>query len=218
MIAKGKTARCLSRFRSSGHSSIIPAYSNKGWTTQATWIYFLDHVIAPYLNNQPGVLVCDVYQPHITPRVEMWYAEHNIEIIYIPAGLTPTRQPLDVKVNGPLKQIITKMWGDARLNDPLSKPKLEHIIPMFRQAYKVRCVCYVMSCRVVYFHAMSCHIHVHHAFQSSPSLLISSPLHGLMLELLLPLVPPLFMLSVMFVLIPHFGMFWMNVAFPYLFA
>jgi hypothetical protein len=157
VIAKGKTSRCLSRFRSVSHSSIIPAYSNKGWTTSTTWLQLINDIILPHLNNQPGVIVCDVYGVHKTATVTSWCEERNIEVLYVPPGLTSTRQPLDVKVFGPLKSVITKMWGDARINDPLAIPQIEQVIPMFRHAYQVECMRHVWMMYGMTRHAcMSC--------------------------------------------------------------
>ena len=44
-------------------------------------------------------------------------AAHNIDIIYIPAGMTGIYQPLDTHINGILKQKLRAYWCAAAFSD-----------------------------------------------------------------------------------------------------
>lgn len=75
-----------------------------GWQTAETLIRYIHDVIALYSADQPSALILDEYRAHHTPAVQQAAADHHIEIITVPAGQTATLQPLDVGVNGIIKQ------------------------------------------------------------------------------------------------------------------
>ena len=44
--------------------------------------------------------------------------KRNIELIFVPKGLTSKYQPLDVLINGILKQKAKKLWREEIVKDP----------------------------------------------------------------------------------------------------
>ena len=78
------------------------AHSENGWTTEDTFMQYLDH-IAQYFNNEPVHMILDVYAAHRTESVKQFAEALNITLYFIPPGCTDLVQPLDVKVFGALK-------------------------------------------------------------------------------------------------------------------
>src|SRR5438552_2097284 len=62
--------------------------------------------------------------------------EHNIELIFIPEGLTYKYQPLDVLINGILKQKSKRMWREEIIKDPNLKITNKDAVRHFSLAMK----------------------------------------------------------------------------------
>ena len=54
----------------------------------------------------------DQYGSHMTEKVKDYAKINNINIIYVPVGLTSKYQPLDVGINGILKNKATKAYSN----------------------------------------------------------------------------------------------------------
>ena len=48
-------------------------------------------------------LIWDIYPSHRSEAVVLRAAEFNIELLFIPAGMTATYQPFDIRIFGELK-------------------------------------------------------------------------------------------------------------------
>lgn len=99
VIAKGTTTRCETKFRSQLPNSFIQ-HTASGLTTGESFIEYLQHVILPYTDNQPSVLIVDAYKVHFTKGVKLWCESHHVMLLVVPDRSTSVLQPLDVTVFG----------------------------------------------------------------------------------------------------------------------
>jgi hypothetical protein len=85
-----------------------------GWTTAAVYLDYLQRVILPYTRGQPATIVHDSLTSHNTPAVLSFLRKRKLSIINVPAGQTPTLQPLDVGIFGPLKATARRRWKEEK--------------------------------------------------------------------------------------------------------
>ena len=67
--------------------------------------------ISKITKNEESVLLLDQYGSHITDKVTNYAKLKNIIIKYVPIGMTSKYQPLDVSINGILKNKISKKYA-----------------------------------------------------------------------------------------------------------
>ena len=72
-------------------------------------------------NGNPSILLLDQFPAHINDCFKNEAKNKNIELIYVPKGLTSKYQPLDVLINGILKQKAKKLWREEIIKDPEMK-------------------------------------------------------------------------------------------------
>lgn len=102
VIAKGTTRRCEAMFRAELPTSFIQ-HTESGVTTSESFIEYLTHVILPYTNDEPAVLIADAYSAHVTPEVKQFCKDHHLTYVIVPDRATSVLQPLDVAVFGSAK-------------------------------------------------------------------------------------------------------------------
>ena len=73
-------------------------------------------------------LILDQFSAHMTPDVLNEAEKLNIELVYVPAGMTGDLQPLDVGINSVLKAKQSKMYRQALLQDQQAPYKPEHAL------------------------------------------------------------------------------------------
>ena len=71
---------------------------------------WMQEVLLSYTHAQPAALIVDQYAAHMTPRVRELADHLHLQLIFVPAGLTATLQPLDIGVNGAMQQARKKVW------------------------------------------------------------------------------------------------------------
>ncbi len=118
-IAKGETEGCIA----SQIGDVYPhyaTYSKNGWTTEETFITFLNIVREYYGFDDPNTitLVVDSYSAHKTIKVKETAHNLRIMLIYIPPGATDMFQPLDVGIFGQLKRFAAQLFRQRYKNDP----------------------------------------------------------------------------------------------------
>lgn len=106
VIAKGTTSRCEQKYRHLIHSSVFIQHTGSGNTTALSFIDYLEHVIVPYTQNQPSVLIVDSYAAHLTESVRSFCVNHCIELVVVPERATAELQPLDCAVFAAAKNPI----------------------------------------------------------------------------------------------------------------
>jgi hypothetical protein len=100
-VKKGSTDRCIKRITDLG---IKATFSDNGWMNEPVAIKWIDDVIVPHLNGQPGCLIWDIFRAHLTNGVKEHLAKCKIRPIFVPASLTWKRQPLDTHIFAVLKK------------------------------------------------------------------------------------------------------------------
>lgn len=111
----GKTERCLNKFNL--NNDIIGTHTSSGWTDDEIMKKCLDNIY----NETQGAksyLLLDQYTSHITDNFKKHAKEKNINLIYVPIGLTYKYQPLDVSINGILKSKGRALWIQEIIDNP----------------------------------------------------------------------------------------------------
>ena len=115
LITNGKSKRCLNKFNLT--HEIIGTYTNNGWADDECIIMILDQ-IASITNKEKSLLLMDQYGSHMTHKVKNHAKNKNINIIYVPVGMTDKYQPLDIQINGILKCKASKSYSKYIASNP----------------------------------------------------------------------------------------------------
>lgn len=118
LITKGKTSKSLNKFDLK--NKLVGCTNNSGWADDDCIIIVLNE-ISKVTKNEKSILLMDKYKSHTTQKVKDYANEKNINIIYIPTGLTNKYQPLDVSINGILKNKAIKKYSKYLVNFPDKK-------------------------------------------------------------------------------------------------
>jgi hypothetical protein len=116
IVTKGKTERCLNKFNID-KNKVIGTFTNSGWTNEDCIKLVLDQ-IAKRTNCDNSLLLLDQYSSHTTDDIKNYAKERNIQLLYIPIGLTSKYQPLDIKINGMLKNYARKTYSERLAKNP----------------------------------------------------------------------------------------------------
>ena len=116
LTAKGKTNGCLKKYKLN-ENEIIGTYSNNGWVNKGIIRIALDEI---YKNTKgkKSVLLLDQFTVHTDNFIKEEAEKKNIKLIFVPKGLTSKYQPLDVLINGILKQKAKKLWREEIVKQP----------------------------------------------------------------------------------------------------
>jgi hypothetical protein len=99
------------------NTKILGTYSNNGWANNGIVKIALEEIYKT-TKGFPSALLLDQFTIHTDEFVKKEAKEKNIELIYVPKGLTSKYQPLDVLINGILKQKAKKLWRHEIIKDP----------------------------------------------------------------------------------------------------
>ena len=108
VIFKRKTLRKVAN----KHRVVIAAQEN-GWMDaegMKTWIEKVWCSRRGGLGRRSSLLVCDMFEVHVTESVKTALTRENTNLAVIPGGLTSILQPLDVSLNKPFKDGVRKRW------------------------------------------------------------------------------------------------------------
>ena len=105
LTAKGKTKLCLKKY-DLDDNDIQGTYSNNGWINNGIIKIALENIYTNTKGKQ-AVLLLDQFPAHCTDFINDEAKKRNIELIYVPKGLTYKYQPLDVLINGILKRVFS---------------------------------------------------------------------------------------------------------------
>ncbi len=107
LTTKGKTKLSLKKYNLD-NEQILGTYSNNGWINNGIIKIALEEI---YKNTEglPSALLLDQFTIHTSEFIAEEAKKRNIELIFVPKGLTSKYQPLDILINGILKQ---KAKGD----------------------------------------------------------------------------------------------------------
>ena len=132
LTAKGKTDRCLRKYELDT-TKILGTYSNNGWVNNGIIKILLEQI---YINTQgvQSALLLDQFPAHVNDFIKQEAKNKNIKLIYVPKGLTSKYQPLDVMINGILKQKAKYAWRQEIVKDPTKKIKNADAVKHFLMA------------------------------------------------------------------------------------
>ena len=114
IIAKGKTKLSLKKYNL--NDQVIGSYSNNGWMNGGIMKILIDLINEKTLNKK-ACLLLDQHPSHTTKFVKDYALSKNIELIYIPKGYTYKYQPLDVGINGIIKQKSKAIWRKEKIKN-----------------------------------------------------------------------------------------------------
>ena len=115
ITAKGKTKLSLKKYNLT--DEVIGTYSNNGWMNTCIMKILID-LINVKTNNKKACLLLDQHPSHCTEFIKQYSLKKNIELIYIPKGYTYKYQPLDVSINGIIKQKSKAKWRSEKIKNP----------------------------------------------------------------------------------------------------
>ena len=112
---------------------IIGTYSNNGWVNCGIIKIALDEIYK-MTDGQQSCLLLDQFPSHLEEYIKDEADKRNIELIYVPKGLTYKYQPLDVLINGILKQKAKNEWRKEITKNPNMKIKSSDSVQHFLNA------------------------------------------------------------------------------------
>lgn len=136
VIIKGTTERCLTKTKHLNDPNIILDYSQNGWIN----VYIMITIFCQIFNiskGRPAFLILDCYSVHRVDFIKIQASIFNIQLIYVPQGKTSKHQPLDVKINGPIKTIGKKITKEIYLTDPFSKIDISDSVDSLIESFKL---------------------------------------------------------------------------------
>jgi hypothetical protein len=115
-INQGKTDLGIQRKKLP--KNIFSYFSNSGWVNGGIMLRYLKEVVLPYTKKRPAALLLDNYEAHWEENVTDFCSKNKIRLIEVPEGETADLQPLNISVNGPMKQKRRKLYLADRQADP----------------------------------------------------------------------------------------------------
>jgi hypothetical protein len=123
---KGKTKLSLRKYGDyKDNNQCTMTYTDSRWYTSKTLITVLEK-ISEHSKEEPSLLILDSYKAHMTSEVRSIANALNIELLFVPKGMTADLQPLDYKVNGLFKSKMKRYWFDNNYNEDPNQVE-EHI-------------------------------------------------------------------------------------------
>ena len=109
IVTKGKSTRSINPLKGIDQFEYEVDYSKNGWTTSLIMIRYLQWFRKMFDNkyqndtNETIYLILDMYKAHRNKEVIQTAHDNNIELLFVPPGMTDKLQPLDIRVFGALK-------------------------------------------------------------------------------------------------------------------
>ena len=135
IILKGRSKNALNKIKNISDNEINKKYSSSGWVTVPILFFLLDEIYN-YTKGIPSTLILDKYSLHEDEYFKNQAKNFNINLIYVPSGMTGQCQPLDVNYNGPVKSIGRKLMIKELIKDPFEKYTLEKSLKILITASK----------------------------------------------------------------------------------
>ena len=120
IVAKGKTQRSLKKFNLD--ENVIGTCSKSGWVNEDIILILLDEIYKK-TKGENSVLLLDKHDSHKTSKVRKYAIDKNIHLIYVPEGMTSIFQPLDICINGIIKEKAIQKFSNFKANNPNKKYK-----------------------------------------------------------------------------------------------
>jgi len=118
VVAKGTTKNCLKKFKL--NNKTIGIYTESGWVNDDCMLILLDEIYR-ITKGENSVLLLDKHYSHKTDKVKNYAKNKNIHLIYIPEGMTSLFQPLDICINGIIKEKAIQKFSNFKAKNPHKK-------------------------------------------------------------------------------------------------
>ena len=115
IIAKGKTKTSLNKYNLTDDA--IGCFSNNGWTNVGIMKLVIDSV-SEHSNGKDACLLLDQYSSHCSEIIKIHALTKKVKLLYVPKGYTYKLQPLDVGINGIIKQKNKASWRAEKIKNP----------------------------------------------------------------------------------------------------
>lgn len=135
IILKGKTKACLKKIQTVSDEDVNKLYSISGWVNVELMINLLGEIYK-LTKGHATTLILDKYGVHENEIIKKTSNDMNINLLFIPAGMTSILQPLDINFNGPVKSIGKSLSNKILLKDPYAKYTLVNSINTMIDASK----------------------------------------------------------------------------------
>lgn len=122
----------ISREFASLPSSISYSVQSKAWIDTEEMLRYIETILIPFTQTQPEhrcLLLLDSFSVHLCERVQTKMRDLNIDLLYVPKGMTGLLQPLDIGINKPFKDRLKTcytQWLVSQITDagpPQRRPK-----------------------------------------------------------------------------------------------
>lgn len=136
LIYKGKTPRCHPRFAFPEGWHVT--HSPNHWSTEATMLQYIEHIIVPYVekiredvgSDKAALVIMDNFKGQVTPAVNAVLEDNNILVTLLPPNTTDLLQPMDISVNKPAKEYLRREfqeWYSGEVMKQLDEKDLEDL-------------------------------------------------------------------------------------------
>lgn len=114
----------------------VSTYSSKSYMTTDCFIEYLQFIRNQFNQNIKIHLIIDSYSSHKSIRSILKAKELNIDLIFIPSGLTDILQPLDVAVFAPLKSIVNSKIRSYIFGNQKTEVGMKRTVKFVQDAYQ----------------------------------------------------------------------------------
>jgi hypothetical protein len=122
----GRISRELA-FTVERHSDVVRcAVQPNAWFDEEIMLIWIDQILIPFIDIHDICNLClvlDSFSCHRTQRVTQRFMQLGLSVIFIPGGLTPYLQPLDIGVNSPFKHWLREEFAKESSTANLSPPQ-----------------------------------------------------------------------------------------------
>ena len=103
------------------NENLVFAANDSAWMNLGAFEEWINKIWTPSRNQfRRSLLIMDSFQVHKVPRILEKLKELNTDVLIIPPGLTFYTQPVDVYINGPIKQHLRQSWQNYMVGSQLN--------------------------------------------------------------------------------------------------
>ncbi len=114
----------------------VSSYSAKSYMTTNCMLDYLQFIREQFKSNVLIHLIIDSYSSHTSQKVKNKAAELNIQLYFIPSGLTDILQPLDLSIFAPLKSITNKKIKALLFGNQNRIIGMKNVVRFIQEAYE----------------------------------------------------------------------------------
>lgn len=112
------------------------SFSAKSYMTSTCFMEYLEFLRSLYPSNTKIHLIIDSYSTHTPQKCKDKANDLNIELYYIPSGMTDILQPLDVAIFGPLKESTNSKIRNLLFGNQNQKVGMQNTVRFIQESYE----------------------------------------------------------------------------------